>query len=284
MAGESRSELLAWLNELLNLNYTKVEQCGSGFAYAQIIDSIYGNVPMSRLHANAKQEYEFINNFKVLQAVFKKNRISKPIPVDMLIKCRMLDNLEFLQWIKGFWDTNYPGTPYDPDARRAGVVAAPPPLIGAASVGSARPLPGRGNAVAPAAPRAKPSVGARAASGSSAAAARRPGGGSGAKVSSGGVNDQAYQALLAERDDLHAQAEIITSEREFYWHKLTQIEGLVNDRLAQLEPEEGETPTSEGNILRDVKGILYATDDGGDALAQDVEGLDLVDGEEEEVF
>lgn len=49
-----------------------------------------GNVPMSRLHANAKQEYEFINNFKVLQAVFKKNRISKPIPVDMLIKCRML--------------------------------------------------------------------------------------------------------------------------------------------------------------------------------------------------
>lgn len=45
---------------------------------------------MSRLHANAKQEYEFINNFKVLQAVFKKNRISKPIPVDMLIKCRML--------------------------------------------------------------------------------------------------------------------------------------------------------------------------------------------------
>lgn len=135
------------------------------------------------------------------------------------------DNLEFLQWIKGFWDTNYPGTPYDPDARRAGVVAAPPPLIGAASVGSARPLPGRGNAVAPAASRAKPSVGARAASGStgpSAAAARRPGGGSGGKVSSGGVNDQAYQALLAERDDLHAQAEIITSEREFYWHKVSR--------------------------------------------------------------
>lgn len=30
--GESRSELLAWLNELLALNYTKVEQCGSGEA------------------------------------------------------------------------------------------------------------------------------------------------------------------------------------------------------------------------------------------------------------
>ena len=38
----SRTELIAWLNELLALNYTKVEQCGNGAAYAQIIDSIYG--------------------------------------------------------------------------------------------------------------------------------------------------------------------------------------------------------------------------------------------------
>lgn len=38
----SRTELLGWLNELLALNYTKVEQCGTGAAYAQIIDSIYG--------------------------------------------------------------------------------------------------------------------------------------------------------------------------------------------------------------------------------------------------
>lgn len=38
----SRTELLSWLNELLALNYTKVEQCGTGAAYAQIIDTIYG--------------------------------------------------------------------------------------------------------------------------------------------------------------------------------------------------------------------------------------------------
>lgn len=38
----SRTELLAWLNELLALNYTKVEQCGTGGAYCQILDSIYG--------------------------------------------------------------------------------------------------------------------------------------------------------------------------------------------------------------------------------------------------
>jgi hypothetical protein len=38
----SRTDLLAWLNELLQINYTKVEQCGSGGAYCQIMDSIYG--------------------------------------------------------------------------------------------------------------------------------------------------------------------------------------------------------------------------------------------------
>ena len=38
----SRTDLLAWLNDLLQINYTKIEQCGSGGAYCQIIDSIYG--------------------------------------------------------------------------------------------------------------------------------------------------------------------------------------------------------------------------------------------------
>lgn len=42
--GESRSELLAWLNELLDINYTKIEQCGTGGAYCQVFDSIFGNM------------------------------------------------------------------------------------------------------------------------------------------------------------------------------------------------------------------------------------------------
>ena len=41
-AGESRQELLAWLNDLLQLNYTKIEQVGTGAALCQIFDSIYG--------------------------------------------------------------------------------------------------------------------------------------------------------------------------------------------------------------------------------------------------
>jgi hypothetical protein len=34
-------ELVAWVNDLLQISYTKIEQCGAGGAYCQIIDSIY---------------------------------------------------------------------------------------------------------------------------------------------------------------------------------------------------------------------------------------------------
>jgi microtubule-associated protein, RP/EB family len=36
-----KNELLSWLNELLQLNYTKVEQCANGAAYCQIMDAVY---------------------------------------------------------------------------------------------------------------------------------------------------------------------------------------------------------------------------------------------------
>jgi RP/EB family microtubule-associated protein len=34
--GESRTELLAWVNDLLQLNYTKVEQLGTGSFIKQV--------------------------------------------------------------------------------------------------------------------------------------------------------------------------------------------------------------------------------------------------------
>lgn len=39
------------------------------------------------------------------------------------------DNLEFLQWVKRFWDANYGGQGYDPVARRKGAPADPPATI-----------------------------------------------------------------------------------------------------------------------------------------------------------
>ena len=85
---------------------------------------------MSRINYAAKHEYESMANYKILQTVFQRNRIDKPIPVDRLVRCKMQDNLEFLQWLKKFWDTNYAGDGYDADARRA---AAPSRAGSAAS-------------------------------------------------------------------------------------------------------------------------------------------------------
>jgi RP/EB family microtubule-associated protein len=44
------------------------------------------------------------------------------------------DNLEFLQWIKRFWESNYSGRPYDPVAGRTGAPAALPATMGAMPV------------------------------------------------------------------------------------------------------------------------------------------------------
>jgi hypothetical protein len=48
----SRTELLAWVNDLLQISYTKIEQLGAGGAFCQIIDTIYGasTGPSSLMH------------------------------------------------------------------------------------------------------------------------------------------------------------------------------------------------------------------------------------------
>lgn len=55
---------------------------------------------------------------QVLQDQFKRHKIDKPIPVESLMRCKMQDNLEFTQWLKKFWDANWPGEEYDAVARR----------------------------------------------------------------------------------------------------------------------------------------------------------------------
>ena len=116
-----RGELLAWINETFSLGLTKVEQCATGADHCQIIDAIFPNtVPMTKVRWGAKHEYEFVENFKILQQSFAKNDIKRYIDVDKLIKAKYQDNLEFLQWMKRYYDINYNGEPYDAVGRRKG--------------------------------------------------------------------------------------------------------------------------------------------------------------------
>jgi RP/EB family microtubule-associated protein len=228
----SRTDLLAWLNDLLQINYTKVEQCGSGGAYCQILDSVYGDVPMNRVKMNAKHEYEFIANFKVMQNIFKSKKIDRPIPVEKLVKCKMQDNLEFLQWMKRFWDANYGGHPYDPVARRKGVPMEAPATV--APLAPARSNPSGLN------------VGAVRSGG------RTPIGGR-----AGSTQPEAVQQLHAQVKDLSNHLEGLEKERDFYFEKLRDIEILVQQYLEALEAEGKDDAT-----LRDIQKILYSTEDG----------------------
>ena len=100
-----KSELLAWINGLLQVEYTKIEQCANGAAYCQVLDSLFlDEFPLKRVSFTAKAEHESIKNYKILQQFFMRKGITKTVDVERMIKGRPMDNLEFLQWLRGFFE------------------------------------------------------------------------------------------------------------------------------------------------------------------------------------
>lgn len=64
------------------LNITKIEQLGAGSVYCQIVDVIHpGKVAMSKVNWKAKNDYEFINNMKILQTAFDKAGVKRYVDV-----------------------------------------------------------------------------------------------------------------------------------------------------------------------------------------------------------
>ncbi|KAH8176551.1 hypothetical protein LIA77_04969 [Sarocladium implicatum] len=236
--GESRQELVQWLNSLLQLNITKVEQCGTGAALCQVFDSIYMDVPMSRVKFNVNGDYAYIQNFKVLQNTFAKHQIDKPIPVEALVKCKMQDNLEFLQWTKKFWDLNFPDHDYDAVARRKGA-----------------PLGAAGGA-----PRAAASAPARRAGGGTTPS----GGPRVAKAAGPGT-----AALQNENATLKETVAGLERERDFYFSKLRDIELMIQ----QAVEDDPKLEEQEDGLVKQIQAILYSTEEGFEIPAEG-EGVD----------
>uniref|UniRef100_A0A3Q2YV82 Microtubule associated protein RP/EB family member 3 n=1 Tax=Hippocampus comes TaxID=109280 RepID=A0A3Q2YV82_HIPCM len=95
--------------------------CFAGAAYCQFMDMLFpGCILLKKVKFQAKLEHEFIHNFKVLQAAFKRMSVDKIIPVEKLVKGKFQDNFEFVQWFKKFFDANYDGKEYDPMLARQG--------------------------------------------------------------------------------------------------------------------------------------------------------------------
>ncbi|KAF9998670.1 hypothetical protein BGZ79_007650 [Entomortierella chlamydospora] len=247
---ESRAELVAWVNDLLELSYTKIEQMGSGAAYVQIMDSIYGDIPMSRVKFTTKHEYEYLANFKILQNCFLAHGVDRPIPIDRLMKCKMQDNLEFLQWLKKYWDGLYPGGHYDAAARRKGQGghdnsmtsnrSANTPVRRAANngaVGANRSVTGRSSLSA----------------GNTSLRKASP---------DHSVVLNLQKELQEERNTVAA----LEKERDFYFGKLRDIEVLIQQDL-ERSPEFADSP-----LLKEIQGVLYSTEDGFEIPQEEEQG------------
>jgi len=252
-----RTELLNWLNSTFQLNYTKVEQCCTGAAHCQVIDSIFpGTVQMDKVIWNAKSEYQYVDNFKILQNSFNKNGIKRYVDVQKLVKGKYQDNLEFFQWIKAFFELKKGklDPDYDPVARRSVSTSA-------ASLGKAIVT-----AVPSATKPARPSTGAI-----KTTVITTPASGtvhvttsSVTVSSSSSVDNGKTEALQAKVNELEALAEEdrvamenITKERDFYFQKLRDIEVLCQ-QLAEPKPE----------IVVEILNIMYSVEEGFEAGGQ----------------
>jgi RP/EB family microtubule-associated protein len=73
--------------------------------YFQFLDIMYPNtVPMNKVNWSASKDFEYLGNYKILQTCFTKLNIDRYIDVDRLISGKYMDNLEFMQWFKRYFE------------------------------------------------------------------------------------------------------------------------------------------------------------------------------------
>ncbi|KAG5676929.1 hypothetical protein PVAND_006726 [Polypedilum vanderplanki] len=250
----SRHDMLSWVNDCLRSQFTKIEELCTGAAYCQYMDMLFpGSVPMKRVKFRTNLEHEYIQNFKILQAAFKKMNVDKIIPIDRLIKGRFQDNFEFLQWFKKFFDANYDGREYDAILAREGL----PMGVGSGAGSSVASKSIGGNngiakkPVATAMPR-RPALTKAAAPTKPAPAPANRSLNASSKTGSNNVSNQQVEELSNQLMDMRLNLEGLEKERDFYFSKLRDIEILCQ------EAEEAETTP----IIQKILDILYATEDG----------------------
>ncbi|XP_053322101.1 microtubule-associated protein RP/EB family member 2 isoform X1 [Spea bombifrons] len=243
----SRHDIIAWVNDILCLNYTKVEQLCSGAAYCQFMDMLFPVcISLKKVKFQAKLEHEYIHNFKLLQASFKRMNVDKVIPVEKLVKGRFQDNLDFIQWFKKFFDANYDGKEYDPMEARQGQDALPPPDPGEQIFN----LPKKSHhANSPTAGAAKSSPIAKPGSASSRPSSAKKAAPSPSVKSDKDLETQVTQ-LNEQVHSLKLALEGVEKERDFYFGKLREIE-----LLCQAHGQEGD------DLVQRLMEVLYAAED-----------------------
>ncbi|XP_032809015.1 microtubule-associated protein RP/EB family member 3-like [Petromyzon marinus] len=266
----SRHDMLAWINDSLHLNYTKIEQLCSGATYCQFMDMLFpGCISLKKVKFQAKLEHEYIHNYKLLQASFKRMSVDKIIPVDKLVKGKFQDNFEFLQWFKKFFEANYDGREYDPVVARHGVHATPPPNHGEQIFNK----PKRHSTPPAAAPKATSVSPAPRPTSTPARSSPHSSGGGGTPQGKPKAGDDAQMTELNQQMlEMKVSVEALEKERNFYFGKLRDIETICQDFDAESNP-----------MVTRVLDVLYATEEGF-AVPEEEEAGEQADSGEQEIY
>jgi RP/EB family microtubule-associated protein len=235
---------------------------------------------MRKVNWMSRSDHEFIPNYKVLQVAFDKNHIQKHINVELLIRGRFQDNLEFMQWMKCYWErTNCPN--YDPLPAREGrpLPAWAKPsgcalrerasysegvetVVRAKRVLSRSPSDSLLGQQCPASPSSSPvsttnnsesdwvtKSGPNHALTKSASSLRQ-------SMASSQTVMELKNRLLSQQeelDDLRSTIDGLETERDYYFGKLREVEILCATQEAQMDPG-----LTVRRLLEDIQGILYA--------------------------
>ncbi|POM60186.1 Microtubule -associated protein EB1 [Phytophthora palmivora] len=232
-----RTELLRWLNALCATELTRVEEASSGAVACQV------KIQMNKVDWMATQQHECVHNYKLLQQGFTTLGITKRIPVDKLVRGKYQDNLEFLQWLKCFYDSHKaPLQPYDARARRA---------KGRGGVQYNRKLDGVRTLVKRARVAMADGRTSRRCEAEEITAVMEKM--EKMKIQSEGLTEE-KKTLMDQVTELKRTVERVKKERDFYLKKLRTIEELVH------EAELSKTTSAQTNLLGlSVLDVVYAT-------------------------
>lgn len=225
---------------------------------------------MSRVNWEAKSDYEFIQNYKLLQGAFNKHHVKRHIEVDRLIRAKYQDNLEFCQWLKAFFDQQGVYRPdYDPVAARSkgrGAKKVSQFLDKTASRHNSKPVPTRPRtSTRPTTTTSKPSA-------STARGSRTTKEKENKRVNPSTAvkgNDVTTDAIIADANLMKKNSELKTKltemeltlsevekERDFYFEKLRDVEVML-----QVHQEKSADEKDPDRLMENVFKVLYATHD-----------------------
>ncbi|KGK38672.1 hypothetical protein JL09_g2212 [Pichia kudriavzevii] len=265
IVGASKSELLDWINPSFAVNYTKIEQCGTGAIYCLIFDALYPNtINVSRVHRSPQSEFQTMSNYKLLQQGFNKAKITRNINVEKLTKCRLQDNLEFLQWFGKLWCDHHKDFSFSSSSSRQ----------------SSRPTSRRTTINTPKQSLERPLRSERLTKPDKNERSER------AFPSTSRISEQNNKSVQYEKEMqlLSSQLQDMTNlkngleiERNFYFNKLRDIEILCQN-ISQTSNKEN---ISTMQLISDIMDIMYTTEDG--FLLPDEEENDDVEGQDSEL-